>query len=214
MTCGGRRRRTARRGASQVDRAMTVLAEPTTLSSGRRTVRLSLTPADRCDGPLDGAWWSCSRDLGSELPALAAPLGPLWGRITRITVNPSHWPVISSKVPVDGHVVRVGMFAAEQDPHELFLASCTVGRWDLLIVPPATASDRAAELMRAAADPHNTRTASGLMETVGPSAVPAARRAGTWNTLSGPADDAAGRESEAGAARTAPAPRAARKDHS
>lgn len=102
------------------------------------------------------------------------------------------------------------MFAAEQDPHELFLASYTVGRWDLLIVPPETAPDRAAELMRAAADPHNTRTASGLMETVGPSAVPAARRAGTRNTLS----DAAGWESEGGAVRTAPAPRAARKEQS
>ncbi|MFF3276576.1 DUF5994 family protein [Streptomyces chrestomyceticus] len=185
---------------------MTVLAEPTPFSADQRTARLSLTPADQWSGgPLDGAWWPFSRDLGRELPALAAALDPLWGRITRITVNPSRWPVIPRKVPVNGHVVGVGVFAAEQDPHELFLASYTVGRWDLLIVPPETAPDRAAELMRAAADPHNTRTASGVLEVVGPSVVPAARRAGTRNALTDAADDAAGWESEGGAVRAAPA---------
>ncbi|MEF3118174.1 DUF5994 family protein [Streptomyces chrestomyceticus] len=185
---------------------MTVLAEPTSLSADQRTARLSLTSADQWSGgPLDGAWWPFSRDLGRELPALTAALDPLWGRITRITVNPSHWPVIPRKVPVDGHVVGVGVFAAEQDPHELFLASYTVGRWNLLIVPPENIPDRAAQLMRAAADPHNTRTASGLLEVPGPSGVPAARRAGTRNALSDAAGDAAGWESEGGAVREAPA---------
>lgn len=29
---------------------------------------------------------------------------PLWGRITRIAVNPKYWPVIPRQVPVDGHM--------------------------------------------------------------------------------------------------------------
>ncbi|MEU7151953.1 DUF5994 family protein [Streptomyces sp. NPDC045470] len=182
---------------------MTVLDEPTTASTGPRAARILLTPADRRSGPLDGAWWPCSRDLARELPDLTAALDPLWGRITHVTVNPARWPVIPRRVPVNGHVVRVGAFGAEQDPHELFLASYTVGRWDLLIVPPETAPDRAAALMRAAADPHNTRTASGLLETVGPLNVACSHRtAGTRTVPPGTAEW----ESEGGAVRTAPAP--------
>ncbi|MEU7162434.1 DUF5994 family protein [Streptomyces chrestomyceticus] len=182
---------------------MTVLDEPTTTPPDSRAARLRLTPTDHRSGPLDGAWWPCSRDLARELPGLIAALDPLWGRITRITVNPAYWPVIPRRVPADGHVVRVGAFGAEQDPHELFLASYTVGRWDLLIVPPETAPDRAAALMRAAADPHNTRTASGLLETVGPpTAACSGRTAGTRTVPPGAAEW----ESEGGAVRTAPAP--------
>ncbi|KOG52445.1 MULTISPECIES: DUF5994 family protein [Streptomyces] len=182
---------------------MTVLDESTTASTGSWTARLRLTPTNRRSGPLDGAWWPCSRDLVRELPALTAALDPLWGRITSVTVNPAYWPVIPRKVPVNGHVVRVGAFGAEQDPHELFLASYTVGRWDLLIVPPETAPDRAAALMLAAADPHNSLTASGLLKTVGPPAVACSRRmAGTRNVAPGAAEW----ESEGGAVRTAPAP--------
>ncbi|MGW7550713.1 DUF5994 family protein [Streptomyces rimosus] len=138
---------------------MTVLAEPTPLSSARRTAGLSLVPASRSGGPLDGDRWPCSRDLGRELPALTATLDALWDRITHITVNPSHRPVIPRKTPVHDHVVRVGAFRDEQDPHELFLASYTVGRWDRLILAPETAPGRAAALTHAAADPHDVRTA-------------------------------------------------------
>ncbi|WP_033037770.1 DUF5994 family protein [Streptomyces monomycini] len=182
---------------------MTVLDETTTASTGPRTARLRLTPTDRRSGPLDGAWWPCSRDLVRELPALTAILDLVWGRITSVTVNPTCWPVIPRKVAVNGHVVRVGAFGAEQDPHELFLASYTVGRWDLLIVPPETAPDRAAALMLAAADPHNALTASGLLKTVGPPTVASGRRtAGTRNVPPGAVEW----ENEGGAVRTAPAP--------
>lgn len=71
-------------------------------------------------------------------PSLTAVLDPLWGRITRVTVNPVHWPVVPRKVSVAGHVVKVGWFLAEQDPHELLLLSYRTGRWNLLVVPPQT----------------------------------------------------------------------------
>lgn len=55
------------------------------------TVRLALRPGSPARGhsDLDGAWWPRSRDLASELSTLADVLDPLWGRITRVAVNPA-----------------------------------------------------------------------------------------------------------------------------
>ncbi|MER6162327.1 DUF5994 family protein [Streptomyces sp. NPDC001868] len=126
--------------------------------------RLSLAPVGPAPALLDGAWWPRSRDLGAELLALTAVLDPLWGRITRVTVNPVHWPVVPRKVPVAGHVVKVGWFLPEQDPHELLLLSYRTGRWNLLVIPPETSAASAARLMAAASDPRGTSTPSRLME--------------------------------------------------
>ncbi|MFI1969766.1 DUF5994 family protein [Streptomyces cinnamoneus] len=114
--------------------------------------RLTLKTDGTSRGLLDGAWWPRSRDLMSELPALTDVLDPLWGRITRIAVNPKHWPVVPRKIPVDGHIVKVGWFAPEIDPHKLLLLSYSTGRWDLLIIPPETGAESAARLMAAASD--------------------------------------------------------------
>ncbi|AYC39405.1 DUF5994 family protein [Streptomyces griseorubiginosus] len=131
--------------------------------SSSSPLRLSLSPTGPAPALLDGAWWPRSRDLMTELPTLTAVLDPLWGRITRVTVNPTHWPVVPRKVPVAGHVVKVGWFLAEQDPHELLLLSYHVGRWNLLVIPPRTDPVTAAWLMTAASDPLGTSTASRLM---------------------------------------------------
>ncbi|MGI5392290.1 DUF5994 family protein [Streptomyces sp. CA-251251] len=140
------------------------ISRPTT-SEGRPAPsrpRLALAPAGSMPALLDGAWWPRSRDLHAELPELAAVLDPLWGRITRITVNPAQWPVVPRKVTVAGHVVKVGWFRAEQDPHELPVLSYHVGRWNLVVVPPGTDPVRAAWLMAAASDPRRSDTASRL----------------------------------------------------
>ncbi|WP_405922928.1 DUF5994 family protein [Streptomyces sp. NBC_00035] len=127
-------------------------------------LRLMLAPADTTPALIDGAWWPRSRDLAAELPALTAVLDPLWGRITHVTVNPTFWPVVPRRVPVHGHVVRVGWFKAEQDPHKLLLLSYTAGRWDLLVIPPETSPATAARLMTTATDPSRSLTASGLIQ--------------------------------------------------
>jgi hypothetical protein len=124
---------------------------------------MSLAPGGSAPALLDGAWWPRSRDLGAELPSLTAVLDPLWGRITRVTVNPTYWPTLPRKVPVDGHIVKVGWFLAEQDPHQMLLLSYHSGRWDLLVIPPETTPVTAAWLMDAASDPLRTSTASHLM---------------------------------------------------
>ncbi|MGW1667290.1 DUF5994 family protein [Streptomyces sp. NPDC002324] len=139
-------------------------SSPSPSPSPSPSLRLSLAPVGPTPALLDGAWWPRSRDLGAELPSLTAVLDPLWGRITRVTVNPVHWPVVPRKVPVAGHVVKVGWFRSGQDPHELLLLSYRVGRWNLLVIPPHTSPASAARLMAAASDPLGTSTASLLME--------------------------------------------------
>ncbi|MEV6168210.1 DUF5994 family protein [Streptomyces sp. NPDC051954] len=128
------------------------------------TVRLALKTDGSSRGLLDGAWWPRSRDLLVELPALTEVLDPLWGRITRIAVNPMHWPVIPRQAPVAGHIVKVGWFTPELDPHKLLLLSYRTGRWDLLVIPPETGAETAARLMAAASDPAGPLlTASALI---------------------------------------------------
>lgn len=126
--------------------------------------RLSLTPTGTTPTALDGAWWPRSRDLTAELPALIAVLDPLWGRVIRLAVNSTHWQVMPRKIPVGGHVVKVGWFTAELDPHSLLLRSYGGARRDLLVIPPQTAPETAAWLMAAVVDPARVQTASRLMQ--------------------------------------------------
>lgn len=126
-------------------------------------LRLSLVPVGSAPARIDGAWWPYSRDLTAELPALIDVLDERWDRVTRITVNPTHWPVVPHKIQVNGHVVKVGWFKQEQDQHQLMLLSYKAGRWDLLVIPPRTPPATAAWLMAAATDPLRTATGSQLM---------------------------------------------------
>ncbi|MER6672886.1 DUF5994 family protein [Streptomyces sp. NPDC000983] len=139
-------------------------AEADDRASSPSSLRLSLAPTGPAPVLLDGAWWPRSRAPGIELPALTAALEPLWGRITRVTLNPTHWSDTPRKVSVAGHAVEVGWFLAQQDPHELLLFSYRVRRWNLLVVPPETTPVPAAWLMAAASDPLGTSSASLLME--------------------------------------------------
>ncbi|WP_030774910.1 MULTISPECIES: DUF5994 family protein, partial [unclassified Streptomyces] len=80
----------------------------------------------------------------------------------RVTVNPARWPVVPHTVAVDGRTLHVGWFT-EQDPDKLILLSYTVGRWDLLVIPPETEPAAAARLMAAAAIPGSVLSAGVLM---------------------------------------------------
>lgn len=151
------------------------------------SARLSLTSALTVPGRLSGAWWPRSRNLFRELPALVeALIGPR-GHATRVTVNPVRWPVIPRRVPVSGHMVHVCWFTDEQHPHTLVLLAHTVGRWELLVVPPETGGAAAERLMSAAATAGDLRTAGRLVadeEATG--AVTEARsREEAWETDGG-----------------------------
>ncbi|MET9903868.1 DUF5994 family protein [Streptomyces sp. NPDC006446] len=128
------------------------------------TARLALKTVSTSRGLLDGAWWPRSRDLADELSALADVLDPLSGRITRIAVNATYWPTVPDSVPVNGHLVKVGWFTTELDPHKILLLSHTTGSWNLLVIPPETGTSAAGRLMAAASDGSGPpTTASALM---------------------------------------------------
>ncbi|MCX4547043.1 DUF5994 family protein [Streptomyces sp. NBC_01565] len=149
--------------------------------------RLSLTPKTMLAGQLDGAWWPRSRDLAAELAPLAAALEEPWGRVTRVTVNPTRWPVIPHTVTAEGRTLHVGWFT-EQDPDKLILLSHTVGRWDLLVIPPETTPAAASRLMAAAAIPGSVLTAAVLMANeaaIGRGIRDTARREATWESEGG-----------------------------
>ncbi len=97
-----------------------------------------------------------------------------------MTVNPRHWrQPLPARLPVAGHVIRIGWCAVEQDPHKLLLFSFGVGHCDLLVVPPQTDPTTAARLMVAAADPATQQTATALL------AAAVALAANVWESDSG-----------------------------
>ncbi|WP_328308301.1 DUF5994 family protein [Streptomyces sp. NBC_00442] len=151
--------------ATTTDPRLFLQREPPPPPAPPSAARIALKPPGATPGLLDGAWWPRSRDLLRELPALIDVLDTRWARITRIAVNPRHWPVVPRKIPVTGHVVKAGWFKDELDPHKLLLLSYTAGRWDLLVIPPETAAPAAARLMAAATDSDGPQlTASALMD--------------------------------------------------
>ncbi|MGA5067342.1 DUF5994 family protein [Streptomyces exfoliatus] len=153
------------------------------------SARLSLTPKTALAGLLDGAWWPRSRDLAAELPSLVDALEEHYGRITRVAVNPTRWPVVPHTVPATGHTVHVGWFT-EQDPDKMILLSYAVGRCDLLVIPPETEPAAAARLMNAATLPGSVLPAGVLMsdEAATGSRMRAARSGvDTWETDGGSA---------------------------
>jgi hypothetical protein len=127
-------------------------------------LRLCLRTPDSPPAPVDGAWWPRTSDLLRELPLLTEVLDPLWGRITRAAVNPLHWPVIPRKVPVSGHVLKIGRLLADRDVHKVLLLSEYAGRWALVVIPPETDTAAAQRLMSAAVDPERCATATGFDE--------------------------------------------------
>jgi hypothetical protein len=131
-------------------------------------VRLRLKPASTHPGMVNGAWWPRSRDLVAELPPLIAELDGAWGRIYHATVQVNMWPVIPKKVRTGQHVVRVGWYDAEQDPHDICLISLRGGRrWDLLVIPPEFDPDAAERLMGTATSVGNFQSASDLIAAAG-----------------------------------------------
>ncbi|MBS2964856.1 hypothetical protein KGA66_17495 [Actinocrinis puniceicyclus] len=144
--------------------AATVTPPPDSGIPAPPDARVSLKAPSPHPGMVNGAWWPRSRDLTRELPSLIAALDKAWGKVDRATVNVNMWPDIPRRVRTGTHVVRVGWFDAEQDPHDICLLSYRRGgRWDLLVVPPELDADTAARLMATAAEAGNMQTATALL---------------------------------------------------
>ncbi|GGX07255.1 DUF5994 family protein [Streptomyces noursei] len=109
--------------------------------------RLAIAPHGEVTRRIDGVWWPHSTDLVSELPELLAALPFDWPRITHATVNGPGWPALPGRILVAGHVVRLRHTANRPGPDTVCLVSAGHGRWDLLILPPATPEPDAVRAM-------------------------------------------------------------------
>ncbi|WP_232108162.1 MULTISPECIES: DUF5994 family protein [Streptomyces] len=127
--------------------------------------RLSLTP-ESSHGPLDGAWWPRCDVLELELPALVGSLDPGHGTVTRVMVGAAAWPDAPGTVSAPDHVIEVVLSDAADEAHAVTLECGTVGRWELLVVPPDEPAGTAGRLLTAAADPWNTQSAQRILARV------------------------------------------------
>ncbi|MGW2935602.1 DUF5994 family protein [Streptomyces sp. NPDC001156] len=143
--------------------------------------RLNLTP-DVSHGPLDGAWWPRCDALELELPSLVGSLDPNVGTVTRVTVGTAAWPDAPQKVMAPGHVIEVVLTDLAAGAHAITLDCGTVGRWELLVIPPDEPAGAATRLLTAAADPGNPLSAPRLLALVenGPDGQD------TWESEGGP----------------------------
>lgn len=103
--------------------------------AGRTPLRLRLKPKAPPTGHVDGAWWPRSRDLTTELVALAKGVAGRVGRIERVAYALSVWDAAPRKVDVDGFRVRLEGFTY-QDRNIIHVTGSNRGRISLLVVPP------------------------------------------------------------------------------
>jgi hypothetical protein len=116
----------------------------------RPLLRLRLAPHSALPRRLDGVWWPRSYDLLAELPQLLAALPRAWGHIESVTVNGADWSAAPGRMFVCNEVVRLHKTVAHHAANTVVLLAPGHGRWDLLVVPPATTEEAAEPLMTAA----------------------------------------------------------------
>jgi len=127
--------------------------------------RLSLDPALRRLGVVDGAWWPLSRNATVELPGLVSSLNARVGVVLRLGLDARDWDEIPRSVTVGGHVVRIGRFA---DVNHKIIA--TRGQQDhilLLVVPPEAPTAAAKAALALAASGRDGGRPEEILATAG-----------------------------------------------
>lgn len=84
------------------------------------------------------------------MPALAGPLEPGAGTVTRVSVGTASRADAPRTVTAPGHVVEVARTALAAEAHAITPDRGTPGRWELLVIPPHVPVAAAARLLTAA----------------------------------------------------------------
>lgn len=105
------------------------------MPSQPKSLRINLKPREAPSSRYDGGWWPRSPDLAAELPALLHVLAARLGAIRRVGYNPDTWGPTNARTTVDGYVIRIEGFPA-QDPYTLRITSMAPSVLCLLVVPP------------------------------------------------------------------------------
>jgi hypothetical protein len=125
----------------------TSLAEP-----GQQPLRLKLKPVVPPADRLDGAWWPRSRDVATEVPALAEALATRLGQITGVAFAISAWNPAPPRIDVDGHLVRLEG-VDEHDENVVRVSGPDRQRLRLLVVPPEATGTTGDDAMLLASRP-------------------------------------------------------------
>ncbi|OBF62094.1 hypothetical protein A5787_17215 [Mycobacterium sp. 852002-50816_SCH5313054-b] len=127
------------------------------------TPRLRLKPkAPNTSGYVDGAWWPHGDDLRAELPDLLAVLSVRLGPIDQVIYNIAEWGKAPKKLTTGRHVVRLAGYH-RQPVNTIELLGAGGKKIVLLVIPPATDSNRAHDAMMAAAKRGDATTTDGLL---------------------------------------------------
>lgn len=136
-------------------------------------------------GPLDGAWWPQSRDLGVEAADLVDHFPGLVGHVSRLLYSRPDWDPESSgsalrKIRARRGFVKVGSFPSD-DTHLMVVLLSSGTRLRLVVVPSAFSDAEAAHVMEAAADEASRQTAAELLDVAGHDQAHPGHRA--WDDL-------------------------------
>jgi Family of unknown function (DUF5994) len=126
-----------------------LLSPPIPLAS-----RLSLDPALKRLGAVDGGWWPRSRDPNVELPGPVSLLNARVGAVVRLGVDARGWDDIPRRIRVGGHVVRIGRFADVN--HKIIVTRGPQDHILLLVVPPRASTAAAKSALAMAANGTNS----------------------------------------------------------
>jgi hypothetical protein len=143
-----------------------VLETPPSGAAAPDDVRLSLRDrAESGSGFVDGAWWPRSRDLAVELPTLLAEVGKRAGRVERVAFGLSGWDAVDVRrlATRDGRIPLEGFRSIEEATVWLVVRGAGRSRVGLMVIPPDTDPDRAAELLERAGTAGERRSPSELL---------------------------------------------------
>jgi hypothetical protein len=135
-------------------------------------LRLRLKPKGPPTGHVDGAWWPRSRDLTTELVALAEVLTVRLGRIERVAYALSSWDTAPRKADIDGRRIRLEGFTY-QDDNIIHVTGSSRHRITLLVVPPDMTETAGHDAMMTAGHRGNTDRPEEILASA---AVPAPRQ--------------------------------------
>lgn len=135
----------------------------------RGEIRLRVKPEGAAPGHVDGAWWPRSTDPAVEFPALVTALTERLGPISRAGYHLDTWSATARKLAVADRVVRMEGFHTMR-PNTVTVTGLDRRRITLLVVPPDTPGGVARAVLRAAADPDTTASASDILTGNGVSA--------------------------------------------
>ena len=115
------------------------------------------------DGLLDGAWWPESRDLGTQLRALADGWPEQHGRIARALYSEADWDTAPRRILSRGSIIAAGTFPHE-DSHKIVLTmSGSRRRIELLVIPTTYSADNAQSAFKTATQPGSHGTAAEIL---------------------------------------------------